>query len=714
MDDHQQAHLAIQPAPPSSSGDTTSANAPPDSAAMSSGGPGSPSHAPSSNFGNVISSAAAAADKVLFSCKLPANKPRFNAEKRERAAQYTAARAVTSAGPPGFARGTCVRVVGTNGERSTARIEDVQVGMHLIDEHDLKTAVIHVDSMTGRQPQPALKLSYGTWHGRPNFDQHIGCTPAQKIKLAAPGTNVHISSDSSNIHLVQWITRCDGRTTTSGLRAEAAQLKDEASSIESPTNQTAISRTQARALRLLYPTRETKLHALRVHSGSAAHRKPQWTDRTGLRTFTGPSLGDHQDDDDDSYDPDNESVKSGACSEAASSELDASDQVERRLEGLRPLFDVETHCEYGGCGGYKEHGRRFPSREDAEFVAQILQTQHAWLLDSDAIGPLEQFVLPAGWLEFSCMRGKPVTAPRIMQCPLDRGPTAQNSLSVSDLQFDPNLGFDTDLPMPPKLAGLWMGDGISQRPSIIVSSTDEPTVTFMERCVPWFNHRTPEGSEPVRLRTFVAKEAGSYFPSIASYASHDVLHLSIRPSINAKGPKVSAFRNALTELGMLNNKAGGIPDLIMNGSLSDRLAFLAGFIESDGCYDTKARTYILKQNGEDHRKMIEDAKQMAESCGIGATKILVRSSQFTNHETGKTGPKTNIYYFSLTYGLERLQPYIAFERKRADFSRAKRNPNYQTTWKLTSDGTYLDDYVSVVVQGHNFQLHDRTVVHDSS
>ncbi|CAD6981391.1 unnamed protein product [Tilletia controversa] len=232
---------------------------------MSSGGPGSPSHAPSSNFGNVISSAAAAADKVLFSCKLPANKPRFNAEKRERAAQYTAARAVTSAGPPGFAR-------------------------------------------------------------------------------------------------------------------------------------------------------------------------------------------------------------------------------------------------------------------------------------------------------------------------------AQNSLSVSDLQFDPNLGFDTDLPMPPKLAGLWMGDGISQRPSIIVSSTDEPTVTFMER-------------------------------------------------INAKGPKVSAFRNALTELGMLNNKAGGIPDLIMNGSLSDRLAFLAGFIESDGCYDTKARTYILKQNGEDHRKMIEDAKQMAESCGIGATKILVRSSQFTNHET---------------------------------------------------------------------------------
>ncbi|KAE8218219.1 hypothetical protein CF319_g7860 [Tilletia indica] len=151
----------------------------------------------------------------------------------------------------------------------------------------------------------------------------------------------------------------------------------------------------------------------------------------------------------------------------------------------------------------------------------------------------------------------------------------------------------------------------------------------------------------------------------------------------------------------------------MNSTLTDRLAFLAGLIESDGSYSLRNNTYEISQAGDEHRKIISDAKQMAESCGITTSMVYKRQVVWTNHQTGESRV-VDSYRISLGSGHDRLQPFMSIGRKQANSKVVKMNPDYQVTWRVTTEGSTIGDYVSVECEGHKFQLSDRTLVLDSS
>ncbi|KAE8219111.1 hypothetical protein CF319_g7138 [Tilletia indica] len=433
----------------------------------------------------------------------------------------------------------------------------------LLNENDEEIRVLQVVSTKRRKPYTLLNVEYPRWTGlKTKLEQSFSCTPAQRLFLAAQAPT-HGQSEGKG-YRVKWTTRCSERATSAALCAEAAGLRAESGEVQS------FELPLGRALRLSHQTRKSKVKSLKTNSGSALVNNARHPHLTApRRAFSGPR--DLQDLEDAPYDPDLESFKSGNISEAGSSDLDPSDDLSRRLDQARSRFDVETECVLGGCGGWRQIGCSFSTKEDGELVRSMLATQHGWRLDANVVRPLEEFSMPAGSLQYSCIHFNTSAPAKLMRVPWTRSPTAQESTSSSS-----GSEFQTSLPIPPKLAGLWMGDGDAMNPIII--SADDETEEYMETCVDLFNGRRPEGTEPVRLVKKAVIRPGDYRPTINTYAKQTTYSLSIVAS-EGSHPRhaYTPFRSGLKELGMLKNKihspalrAGAFPKL-PNSALSIQL-----------------------------------------------------------------------------------------------------------------------------------------------
>ncbi|KAK9361297.1 hypothetical protein V1504DRAFT_88339 [Lipomyces starkeyi] len=128
--------------------------------------------------------------------------------------------------------------------------------------------------------------------------------------------------------------------------------------------------------------------------------------------------------------------------------------------------------------------------------------------------------------------------------------------------------------------------------------------------------------------------------------------------ISCQGYWLEQYNHVLTglrELGILNNKTGGIPSLYMNADEDTRLAVIAGLIDSDGTYRKSDNNYRFVQMTKEHKKMVYDLKELASSCGISVTgvDIEMRPSPFT-------GKKAPAYLCYLGKGSEKVSEAPAY------------------------------------------------------
>ena len=128
----------------------------------------------------------------------------------------------------------------------------------------------------------------------------------------------------------------------------------------------------------------------------------------------------------------------------------------------------------------------------------------------------------------------------------------------------PVAGTERDLPLPPYVLGVWLGDGTSTKPYITMSPQDMPIVkqSFAEL-----------GYHP--SAEFLHKQTG--VPTVA----YSTGHAGVR----------GAFAQALCDLGVLGNKH--IPEQYKTASVSQRLELLAGLIDTDGHVDATGCAFRL-------------------------------------------------------------------------------------------------------------------------
>ena len=147
----------------------------------------------------------------------------------------------------------------------------------------------------------------------------------------------------------------------------------------------------------------------------------------------------------------------------------------------------------------------------------------------------------------------------------------------------PVAGTERDLPLPPYVLGVWLGDGTSTKPYITMSPQDMPIVkqSFAEL-----------GYHP--SAEFLHKQTG--VPTVA----YSTGHAGVR----------GAFAQALCDLGVLGNKH--IPEQYKTASVSQRLELLAGLIDTDGHVDATGRVRFSTI----FPRLAEDVSELASSFGV--------------------------------------------------------------------------------------------------
>lgn len=264
-----------------------------------------------------------------------------------------------------------------------------------------------------------------------------------------------------------------------------------------------------------------------------------------------------------------------------------------------------------------------------------------------------------------------------------------------------------DLPVDPYLLGAWLGDGSADAPSI-ASADDEILYSYMVKIAEDLNKKLPEGCAPHRATRVIVTAAGTWLPKFQCFTTKDCYSISIRTERGA-GKNLNLFTEGLKELGLLNDKSPGIPEIYFTTSEDSRLALLAGLIDTDGCYVRSRGYYTIDQYTIGHQKIVEDARKLAETCGIAASPEKQRDMGHVNAK-GEPSIETSTV---LRKGSEKLQPFILLPRKKMDTNWQfldKESRTVQEVKKINHVGVCK----SIRVIGGRFQLHDGLVVSDGS
>lgn len=217
--------------------------------------------------------------------------------------------------------------------------------------------------------------------------------------------------------------------------------------------------------------------------------------------------------------------------------------------------------------------------------------------------------------------------------------------------------------LDPYTLGLWLGDGLSTS-AIITNSDDE-------------------------IAEYLLKK----FPNLSVY--NNTSKNSKRP--NFKYNLKKEVTSVLRELNLLNNKH--IPDWIFQMSIKDRLEFLAGLIDSDGCLDRTAYDFYQKD-----LNFCKSVEILCKSLGLSST-ISKSKSIFKVHITGEiTKIPSKLPRKKAKVNSKKYETYIKVTEERVD--------NYYG-WELDKDNLYLlEDYtVTHNSRGFGKDLHEDSLLH---
>ena len=339
------------------------------------------------------------------------------------------------------------------------------------------------------------------------------------------------------------------------------------------------------------------------------------------------------------------------------------------------------------CGGFRKIFRRFRTPEQAQLAYSILVGDHYHLIDPYVVLNGESFSFTVAQFQVLCSAEVKKTHLKLFRSPLRFVP---NSVSTPS----------QPLALDPYFIGFWLGDGTTGYPELC-SSDREIEVWLQGYCNRLVASR-PANARPLRVAKRISTLAGTLIAG--GYTSNvDVYKLSIVSDMQGQGSQWNPIRDGLRSYGILNDKSVGIPEAVFRASEDDRLACIAGLIESDGCYVKSHNIYRVTQHGEGHRKIIYDLKNLALSCGISVTGVDVSEP----HESATFQSSGLIYVIYLGQGIEKFQHHLKIARKRMIVERIFYNHD---TRPITIEKSQARRFRAIEVSGGQFQLANRLVV----
>jgi len=273
----------------------------------------------------------------------------------------------------------------------------------------------------------------------------------------------------------------------------------------------------------------------------------------------------------------------------------------------------------------------------------------------------------------------------------------------SPLRFQPYQGPVSPVPIDPYWFGFWLGDDTKNNTEI--TSTDPEVEVYTQALVDRLNRDSiPPGKAPLKVSKYKIDIGTKHVYKGEEIKSTIVAHrLRVMSTVSSLGKTHwNPVHDGLRELGLLGDKSGGIPDCYMNADENTRLAVLAGLIESDGWLSNGLNCYGFGQYTYEHKKLVEDARKLALSCGIQCNPIFERKD-------GKDRPEPG-WFFYMGRGVEKFQPHLLLHRKRMTipFTTSKNRDVRPFDVEDAGDG----EFRLIEVSGELFQLADRTVVHN--
>ena len=228
-----------------------------------------------------------------------------------------------------------------------------------------------------------------------------------------------------------------------------------------------------------------------------------------------------------------------------------------------------------------------------------------------------------------------------------------------------------DLPLDPYVLGCWLGDGASRDAEITIGKGSEPIIEkIRELGYPTSIRRHSPGSVQLRLSDGIQKHP--YDPS-----------------------RQYVIQSVMRRMGLLNNKH--IPRDYLVNSRANRLALLAGLIDTDGYYG-EGHTYEITQKKE---RLAREIKFLCDSLGL-------RTS--LRKKIAKSQLGTEVEVWQVNFGGDLFDCPIVLPRKR---QRKARTMDPQRTSIRVEQDT-LDEYFGFTLDGDGlFLLEDCTVTHNS-
>ena len=230
-----------------------------------------------------------------------------------------------------------------------------------------------------------------------------------------------------------------------------------------------------------------------------------------------------------------------------------------------------------------------------------------------------------------------------------------------------------DLPIPPYVFGVWLGDGDSDGPTIT-----NPDVEVLEE---WAH---------------LASQEGCFLRS--SRNSESCFNWHIVKDVDAHG-RSNPVTTKLRSLGVLRNKH--IPDAYKYSSYENRLELLAGLIDTDGHFDDGSGGYEFSQKNE---SIAKDVAWLARSIGCSAGVKKVRKQCVNNGVWGE--------YWRVCIGRNVELIPVRVERKKHD-GRSQRKK--KLIWGIKSvEPLGEGDYYGFVLDGDSrFLGADFFVLHNT-
>ena len=248
-----------------------------------------------------------------------------------------------------------------------------------------------------------------------------------------------------------------------------------------------------------------------------------------------------------------------------------------------------------------------------------------------------------------------------------------------------NIKFkDTDVDFDPYMLGLWLGDGTSSKACI--TTADKEIIEYLNNYANVNNMNT-------RIECVPGEKAANVYLTLTNKSKR-------------------GYRNKLTNYIMQNLKALNvyknkhIPDEYIYTSEENRLALLAGLIDSDGWYDKKKRRFGFVQVG--YRKQIALAFAfIARSLGM---KVSIRKRKSNPNKLCKN-VFGEYYVVSILSGCERI-PTKVIRKQAVGDKHWQKNIN-RTMFKIEHCG--VGKYYGFSTDcDHLFVLSDFTIVHNSA